>query len=63
MVEKITREVILLGIIGDTYVGKSNLSLVYTDHIYNEEIMATIGFNSLIKDTIIKVNNIEKKLK
>ena len=63
MVEKITREVIPLGIIGDTLVGKSNLSSVYIEDRYNEEIVATIGCNSLIKDTIIKVNIIEKKLK
>jgi GTPase SAR1 family protein len=63
MVEKITREVIPLGIIGDSEVGKSDLSSVYIYDRYNEEIVATLGFTCLIKDTIIKVNNIEKKLK
>ncbi len=63
MVEKITPEEIQLGIIGDTIVGKSYLSLVYMDERYNGEILATLGFTSLIKDTIIKVNNIEKKIK
>ena len=63
MVEKITRNIIPLGIIGDTYVGKSNLSSVYMNDRYDEEILLTIGCNCLTKDTIIKVNNIEKKLK
>ena len=63
MVEKITHNIIHLGIIGDTLVGKSNLSLVYMNHIYHQEITATIGCNCLTKDTIIKVNNIEKKIK
>ena len=63
MVEKITRNIIPIGIIGDTIVGKSYLSLVYMDERYNGEILATLGFTSLIKDTIIKVNNIEKKIK
>ena len=63
MVEKITRNIIPLGIIGDTYVGKSNLSSVYMNDRYDEEILLTIGCNCLTKDTIIKVNNIEKKIK
>ncbi len=63
MVEKITPEEIQLGILGDTVVGKSNLLSVYTNHIYNEGITITIGCDFSIKDTIIKVNNIEKKIK
>ena len=63
MVEKITREVIPLGIIGDSEVGKSYLSSVYIEARDYGEMLATLGFSCLIKDTIIKVNNIEKKLK
>jgi GTPase SAR1 family protein len=63
MEEKIIREVIQLGTLGDSGVGKSNLSSVYVNNKFEPEIIATIGFNCLIKDTIIKINNIEKKLK
>ena len=63
MEEKIVREVIQLGTLGDSGVGKSNLSSVYVNNKFEPEIIATIGFNCLIKDTIIKVNNIEKKIK
>ena len=63
MEEKIVREVIQLGTLGDSGVGKSNLSSVYVNNKFEPEIIATIGFNCLIKDTIIKINNIEKKIK
>ena len=63
MEEKIIREVIQLGTLGDSGVGKSNLSSVYVNNKFEPEIIATIGFNCLIKDTIIKINNIEKKIK
>ena len=63
MVEKITREVIPIGIIGDSEVGKSYLSSVYIEARDYGEMLATLGFSCLIKDTIIKVNNIEKKIK
>ena len=63
MEEKIIREVIQLGTLGDSGVGKSNLSSVYVNNKFYPEMIATIGFNCLIKDTTIKVNNIEKKIK
>ena len=63
MEEKIIREVIQLGTLGDSGVGKSNLSSVYVNNKFDPEMIATIGFNCLIKDTTIKVNNIEKKIK
>ena len=63
MEEKIIREVIQLGTLGDSGVGKSNLSSVYVNNKFYHEMIATIGFNCLIKDTTIKVNNIEKKIK
>ena len=63
MEEKIIREVIQLGTLGDSGVGKSNLSSVYVNNKFYPEMIATIGFNCLIKDTIIKINNIEKKIK
>ena len=63
MEEKITREIIQLGTLGDSGVGKTNLSTVYVDNKFSQEFISTIGFNCLIKNIKIKINDIEKNIK
>ena len=63
MEEKITREIIQLGTLGDSGVGKTNLSTLYVDNKFSQEFISTIGFNCLIKNIKIKINDIEKNIK
>ena len=62
-VEKIARKVIALGTLGDTCVGKTQLSEVYIENKFNVEHITTIGYNILSKKVNIKINNKEKELK
>ncbi len=62
-VEKIARKVITLGTLGDTEVGKTQLSEVYTENKFNIEHISTIGYNCLTKDIKIKIDNKEKEIK
>ena len=62
-VEKIARKVITLGTLGDSKVGKTQLTEVYIENKFNIEHITTIGYNVLSKKVNIKINNKEKELK
>ena len=47
-------------ILGDSYVGKTSLLLKFTDNIFKESYIATIGVE--YKEKIITVNNKNYKL-
>ncbi len=61
--EKISRNVIQLGTIGDSKVGKTNMSTVYVEEKFNTEYISTLGFSCLLKEEKIKIGSEEKKIK
>ena len=61
--EKISRNVIQIGTIGDSKVGKTNMSTVYTEEKFNTEYITTLGFSCLLKEEKIKIGSEEKKIK
>ena len=48
MEEVVIRNVAPIGLIGNSIVGKSSLSLVYTGELFNENIIGTIGIDCMI---------------
>ena len=48
MEEEVIRNVAPIGLIGNSIVGKSSLSLVYTGELFNENIIGTIGIDCMI---------------
>ena len=61
--EKISRNVIQIGTIGDSKVGKTNMSTVYTEEKFIIEHILTLGFSCLLKEEKIKIGSEEKTIK
>ena len=62
-VEKIVRQVITLGTLGDTEVGKTQISEVYIENKFTIEHISTIGYNCLTKNIKLKIDNKENNIK
>ena len=56
---KITKSIIKLGTLGESKVGKTNISNVFMGNKFDEEELSTIGVGNLIKK--IEISDNEKK--
>ena len=52
--EKILRNIVPIGLIGNSIVGKSSLSNVFVGEKFNEDIITTIGIDCFMKDIYYK---------
>ena len=59
---RITKDVIKIGTLGESRVGKTNLSNVFVGNKFDEEEFSTIGIGSLLKKMEITYKGKSKKV-
>ena len=59
---KIQKEIIKLGTLGESKVGKTNLSNVFLGNKFDEEELSTIGVGNLLKKIVIKYEEKSKQI-
>ena len=59
---KITKSIIKLGTLGESKVGKTNISKVFMGNKFDEEELSTIGVGNLLKKIVIKYEEKSKQI-